>query len=102
MNRADKLGGLVVGCPIRPSKLLEFLHPYPALKWLMSLTPASMIPYPPLFGGCMHFDENGALVNLYADSTGRIVHGPTQCLEKDGVLHLAGLHFDGIATLKVK
>jgi sugar lactone lactonase YvrE len=102
MARGDKLGGFLLACPNPRSAILDNAQPYPLAKKILSWIPIPLIPVPPPFAACVHFDDDGKLIHIYSDSKGVAVHGTTTCLERDGTIYFSGIEMEGIATLKIQ
>ena len=79
--------------------LMDFLHPHPLLKKLLSKLPRFLWPRPKKYGLIVEIDESGKVLRTFHDPSGSHVPIITGAKEANGAIYFGSLHGRWLARL---
>jgi sugar lactone lactonase YvrE len=82
--------------------LMDFIHPYPALKNLMANLPKALWPKPKPYALVLKLNEQGDIVESLQDPSGEHLFAVTSAQEHKGKLYLGSLYNNRIGVLTLK
>ncbi len=79
--------------------MMDFAHPFPALKNFLSRLPEALWPKPEPYGFVLKLDEQGNVVESFQDADGSHLFAVTSAQEHEGKLYLGSLDNNRIGVL---